>query len=356
MLPVPRLHRLKIEGFRRIREPLELRFLDPAGKSVNTMVIAGQNGCGKTSVLEALLLALGEEQLIVRDLPANERDDHWRATVPEDARIEIEVSIDDQGPFTWYRTAGGFGGVSNEPAALGLFQTIYPGMPGGGWAGPSAMGVPRIVRSDKRLAVEYFSSWRSPALVGALRPLGPGNRPRDTEVNRLWRLKQYLIDEKGVVGYGVQRRDEAWLRDLNAAWALLHGHDGTRLDTQLVDSNSPDRNADLFILEPDGTRRCAVDHASSGEIELLSFAGWIVLNDFRAGLLVIDEPELHLHPQWQKAILPALRELAPDVQMIVATHADAPWDQVMSFERTLLVPPGDPRHRRDDAPADLASR
>ncbi|HSN99499.1 MAG TPA: AAA family ATPase, partial [Candidatus Nanopelagicales bacterium] len=110
-----------------------------------------------------------------------------------------------------------------------------------------------------------------------------------------------------------------------------------------------DRLPDLFVMRGD-ERVCSVDQVSSGEIELLSFAGWIILNDFDDGLLVIDEPELHLHPQWQVTILPALRELAPNAQFLVASHADAVWDQAYSFERFLLVPETDPRSeawRRD---------
>ncbi|MHB8417082.1 MAG: AAA family ATPase [Myxococcales bacterium] len=340
---VPRLRRLRIEGFRRIQQPLELSFLDPAQAPVRTKLLAGPNGCGKTSILEALLLGLGEEHLIVRDLPKSARGDHWRTALPPGARIEVEASIDDKGPFTWYRTHQGFGGVSNALSPFRLFGHAYETT--GGYLGPP---LPLLQRTEERLAVGYFSSWRAPALVGPLRPLGQGNRPRDTEENRLYRLKQYLIDEKASSAFTPQapRRDEGWLAELNEAWSLLHGGDGTRLDVQLVDPGSKERDADVFLLEPDGARRCSVDRLSSGEIELLSFAGWIVLNDFRAGLLVIDEPELHLHPQWQGAILPALRRLAPEVQLVVATHADAPWDQAMTFERQLLVPESDPRALR----------
>ena len=56
---------------------------------------------------------------------------------------------------------------------------------------------------------------------------------------------------------------------------------------------------------------------------------------------MIDEPELHLHPSWQATILPALHELAPDVQILAATHSDAVWDQ--ASERFLLVDESDPR-------------
>ena len=97
---------------------------------------------------------------------------------------------------------------------------------------------------------------------------------------------------------------------------------------------------DLVVKRGDD-RICSVDQLSSGEIEVLVFAQWVILNDVHAGLLVIDEPELHLHPSWQATILPALRELAPGLQFLVATHSDAVWDQ--ASERFLLVDESDPR-------------
>ncbi|WP_371927396.1 AAA family ATPase [Pseudomonas sp. SJZ131] len=38
-------------------------------------------------------------------------------------------------------------------------------------------------------------------------------------------------------------------------------------------------------------------------------------------LFVLDEPDLSLHMEWQKMILPALLKLAPVCQFIVATHS-----------------------------------
>jgi predicted ATP-dependent endonuclease of OLD family len=99
------------------------------------------------------------------------------------------------------------------------------------------------------------------------------------------------------------------------------------------------------VLSSDGKRICSIDQTSSGEIEIPSFAGWLILNDFKGGLLVTDEPELHLHAQWKATILPALRTLAPDAQFLVASHADAIWDQTPSYARFLLVPETDPRSR-----------
>ena len=41
------------------------------------------------------------------------------------------------------------------------------------------------------------------------------------------------------------------------------------------------------------------------------------------GVILIDEVDLHLHPQWQQRILKDLTELFPNVQFIVTTHAPA---------------------------------
>ena len=39
------------------------------------------------------------------------------------------------------------------------------------------------------------------------------------------------------------------------------------------------------------------------------------------GIVVIDEPELHLHPELQERILPGLTALFPNAQFIIATHS-----------------------------------
>lgn len=41
------------------------------------------------------------------------------------------------------------------------------------------------------------------------------------------------------------------------------------------------------------------------------------------GVLLIDEIELHLHPQWQRRVIPALQAAFPKLQLIVSTHAPA---------------------------------
>jgi predicted ATP-binding protein involved in virulence len=38
-------------------------------------------------------------------------------------------------------------------------------------------------------------------------------------------------------------------------------------------------------------------------------------------ILLLDEPETHLHPAWQRQIIPAAQKLFPNAQIFVATHS-----------------------------------
>jgi putative ATP-dependent endonuclease of the OLD family len=66
-----------------------------------------------------------------------------------------------------------------------------------------------------------------------------------------------------------------------------------------------------------------VDAASSGEKELLTYLFAIYALNVRDALIVVDEPELHLHPKWQKTLLQVFEKLAKETgnQFIFATHS-----------------------------------
>ncbi len=45
------------------------------------------------------------------------------------------------------------------------------------------------------------------------------------------------------------------------------------------------------------------------------------LNGKRPGFLLLDEIDAHLHPSWQRLLLPAMRKALPDVQIIATSHS-----------------------------------
>ena len=71
---------------------------------------------------------------------------------------------------------------------------------------------------------------------------------------------------------------------------------------------------------------------SAGQIELFLFLAELSLNEDREGIIFIDEPELHLDPQWHRLILQSLRRLQPRAQLIVATHSPEIFDAAASYQ------------------------
>ncbi len=63
----------------------------------------------------------------------------------------------------------------------------------------------------------------------------------------------------------------------------------------------------------------ASDMLSSGEKQMLSFLCYNAFNENTA--IFIDEPELSLHVDWQRILLPTLLEQGTDNQFFIATHS-----------------------------------
>lgn len=61
---------------------------------------------------------------------------------------------------------------------------------------------------------------------------------------------------------------------------------------------------------------------SSGEKQLLILFTYLKFNNPEERIFIIDEPEISLHPKWQKDFLPAVEKLAKGhSQLIIATHS-----------------------------------
>jgi predicted ATP-binding protein involved in virulence len=62
-----------------------------------------------------------------------------------------------------------------------------------------------------------------------------------------------------------------------------------------------------------------------------------------AGIVLIDELELHLHPAWQRQAVTRLRETFPNCQFIVTTHSPQVLSEVAP-EATFLLRDGRVMH------------
>jgi ABC-type lipoprotein export system ATPase subunit len=99
-----------------------------------------------------------------------------------------------------------------------------------------------------------------------------------------------------------------------------------------------DKNQIEFLL---GDKEIKPFQLSSGEKQLLIILLTVLVQDNKPSILFMDEPEVSLHIEWQKKIIQYIRELNPNVQVIIATHSPAlimeGWQDKVFEVRDLIV-------------------
>jgi hypothetical protein len=84
----------------------------------------------------------------------------------------------------------------------------------------------------------------------------------------------------------------------------------------------------------------ALSHGYQSIADLIGHVMWeasdaIVADDI-GGLVLIDEIDLYLHPQWQAGLIPALRRTFPKVQFIATTHSPVVLSSLQPDEIVVL--------------------
>jgi predicted ATP-dependent endonuclease of OLD family len=291
-----KLKELTIKNFRGIKH-LELNLSSSNGTPLDLAVLAGPNGCGKTSILEACAILLGRNDL----LP--ERDERELHEVFEGAK--------------GYELLGEF---EHNGKVLNAIKTSANG--------ETAAQHKAFAQRYSKVPVEYFPSWRAPKLVGSVSVSVSGaSRNGDKRMeNNLANLKQTLVNltasqafETSAAAPEVSEELRHLLEKLNAAWELFFPHTGERFQADSA-PHALGRKYDLF-LKGRGTALIPIDSLSSGEIEIVSLIGRIARKNVKDGIVLIDEPELHLHPAWHSVIIGAMRQVTKGSQLIVATQS-----------------------------------
>lgn len=127
------------------------------------------------------------------------------------------------------------------------------------------------------------------------------------------RYRMLLEKDKGVAAK--EFRDDSNLQELTRLLKEL-GYEWS------LETINPLKNQYDIRLKKQGSS-FLVGAASSGERELLTYLFAIFALNVRDALIIVDEPELHLHPKWQKTLLQLFIRLAESTgnQFLLATHA-----------------------------------
>lgn len=302
-------------------------------------LIIGDNGTGKTSVLKAAEVALGvwgfgdvlEERRLIRRSEARHKCILMGESITFEKQLPVEVN--SEGSFldpakTYRRNAfyriGEFGpekGSVSEPVsepdldADAISAKIRSGEPiklpliacyaaDRLWSEPSESVEPN---PDEKLNLSRFEGYRDCF----------HSRSSKRELNR-WIFKQdikalkgngagiaYSVMKSAILGCLPHSKDVVMDYDLTQAAVVFE--DGK---TVLLDDLS-DGQRTMATLVGDLARRA---------ITLNPWMGAEVLQQTH-GVVLIDELDLHLHPQWQRRLVDDLRRTFPRLQFICTTHS-----------------------------------
>ncbi len=326
-----RLERLGLENFRAF-ESLDLD-LHPQFN-----VLVGTNGTGKSSVLEALAIGAGS---LFLGVPGAEAPGVSRQQVRQvvytfdglpDLQAQYPVVIRCEGAFgdrrlSWVRTLESETGrttrVGAESIRLVGEQLVRRVRKGEGVVLPliAHYGTQRLWRQIKQTRGKQGVGSRFDGYMDCLEPAS--NHKHLTDWMRKQALaaaqRQAAIPHVGAVEAAVcacittpEAPVEAFYFDVQ--------HDELRVRWKSVSGEPPLIRP--FALLPDGFRNM---------VAMVADLAWraVVLNPHlgagaargTAGIVLVDEIDLHLHPSWQRRVVGDLMRVFPNVQFVVTTHS-----------------------------------
>ncbi len=89
-----------------------------------------------------------------------------------------------------------------------------------------------------------------------------------------------------------------------------------------ISFKSLDKDKNIYFENRSG-ETISIDSLSTGEKELLSKVFYLYVSDIKDSIIMIDEPEISLHPSWQNRVVNIYKNFAKknNNQIIIATHS-----------------------------------
>lgn len=189
----------------------------------------------------------------------------------------------------------------------------------------------------KNLTVGYISTFDTPVKL-PVSPMKQFEYFLKSSYSELDRHLDCIVDEYRTYQEGLSREMENLMKDLNETKkpdqlvfdklkAIFERRDHLHyiIDEMMRESGKhldPDKGNLQFIFHADDTSH-PYRELSAGEKQLLLILLKIFMQGRKNAILIMDEPEISLHVDWQKSLIDKLQELNPNCQLIVATHSPA---------------------------------
>ncbi len=281
----------------------EIKFFNENNEMLKTVVLAGINGSGKTTFLKAIVNVLTDKN--------NQEDTKVMLDIDENEEVYLKnlfnVVIENNKYFniskpTLYRF---------EPSSLNYGEKEKP----------------RLVFLPTEI---NFSN------------LEVKTRNYKSENNFYCLIDQNIINDVpsylvSLVNTEIFKYEDLPIKEaikkicdeINSIFNLLD------MDIEMIGVNKNSDNMPLFK-NKFGTE-FDINSLSSGEKQLFLRAMTLKMLDINNSVILIDEPEISLHPKWQQKIVKVYEGIGENNQIIIATHSPHIVSSVKSESLKLLV-------------------
>jgi putative ATP-dependent endonuclease of OLD family len=321
-----RLTKLSLAGFRSVKDQISIDF--PEKRPV---VLVGENNAGKSNIVRALDLILGEMWPGSRQ---PEDHDFWNRNSAA-GKIEIVVKVEGLPPDKYGNAVTGFRWMYDGD---GMEQPEFRATnPVGSTYASNEMREPCVcvvIAADRRLSYQlsYSSKWT--LLAKLMRKFHNQLMQDETRVER---LKASFEDVKQI--FNEVAEFAGFQGELKKQFADTFGgmSYGLHVDFSAYD---PSNYFHSLRVQPEeaGVVR-TFEELGTGQEQLLALAfAYAYAKAFFGGIvLVIEEPEAHLHPLAQQWLARQIREKARDgLQIVMTTHSPA-FVNILGLEGLVLV-------------------
>lgn len=321
-----RLKRLTVKGYRSIRDEITIQFPENA-----PLVLVGENNAGKSNIVRALEIILGE------GWPGSkEPDDHdfWNRN-PSNGPIKITCEFEgipdsrygEVQEFRWCYDPNSQGEKLRFRAIVDQEERYVSNE-----MRDQCMCI--VVGADRRLSYHLSYSSKFTLLSKLMRKF---HSHLTQDPSRVDQLKQMFEDVKNIFEQVPEFTDfqselSTQFSDMFAGMTY-----GLQVDFSAYDPTNYFHSLRLLPVENNEVR--TFEELGSGQEQLLALAfAYAYARAFFGGIvLVIEEPEAHLHPLAQQLLAEKIRNMARGgLQIVLTTHSPIFVD-ILGLEGLVLV-------------------
>ncbi|MBP6739937.1 MAG: AAA family ATPase [Leptospiraceae bacterium] len=350
-----KIRKLKIVGYKVI-DHLDLDFTDANGNTLDTIIFAGLNGCGKTTVLEAIqsvlsdgmrnkyrrgnndhYVFLGKEILIEFDLTNSDFENKFVSILRNGSEIvdkiisekltedrkyrkefiqKILASIEKNKTFTLsYKSNGDQELLNNDFEVFNFFfdRVVEFGF--------NVTYIPYETYMESRHKGKRIFGYSE----DDLKDRGSVLKEIEKKKEQLFRVidfdkdktlvKSYIINEflQGIVKHQDIPPRITMSKIIDSINEILQH---ITLKTTLVEIDTKE-----IKFKSSNGQIITIDGLSSGEKQLFYRFVYLQTLEIQNSIIMVDEPETSLHPTWQQQLAKLYQSIGVNNQVILATHS-----------------------------------